>query len=226
MCGRFTLGVTTEQLVAEFGPLHDTSSHRPRYNIAPTQPVLAVVSDGEGLRLGELRWGLVPHWARDPRIGSRMINARSETADRKPAFRHAFHRRRCWVLADGFYEWRKEPDGTRRPFHIRHPDGRPFAFAGLWERWRGGDGDDLVTCTILTRDPVAPISDIHDRMPVILPRGNRERWLDPAAPAGALRDLFDWECESLEVVPVSTRVNSTANDDPGLRAPNISPPLV
>ena len=218
MCGRFSLGVTMEQLVAEFGPLRDTASPRPRFNIAPTQQVLGVVADGSGLRLGELRWGLVPHWASDPRMGSRMINARSETVDRKPAFGEAFQRRRCWILADGFYEWRKEPDGNRTPFHFRHPDGVPFAFAGLWDRWRGGGGEELVTCTILTRNAVAPVSAVHDRMPVILSRRGRHRWLDQAAPAEALRDLFQEDGDALESVPVSTRVNSPANDDPSVRA--------
>ena len=218
MCGRFSLGVTMEQLVAEFGPLRETASPRPRFNIAPTQEVLGVVADGDGLRLGELRWGLVPHWASDPRMGSRMINARSETVHRKPAFRDAFQRRRCWILADGFYEWRKEPGGKRTPFHFQHPEGLPFAFAGLWERWRGGEGEELVTCTILTRDAVSPVRAVHDRMPVILSRRGRDRWLDQAAPAAELRDLLQEDGDPLESVAVSARVNSPANDDPSVRA--------
>ena len=219
MCGRFSLGVSMEQLVTEFGPLRETAGHEPRFNIAPTQAVSAVVRDGGELRLGHLRWGLVPAWAKDPSVGARMINARSETAHRKPSFREALQRRRCWILADGFYEWRREQDGSRTPFHFRRVDGRPFAFAGLWERWRDPEGLDLVTCTILTRAPVAPVAEVHDRMPVILSRGTRDVWLDPAASPKAVAEVLSGPAPALEGLPVSTRVNSPANDPPNVRAP-------
>ncbi len=217
MCGRFSLGVDTDRLVAEFGLADVAVPWEPRYNIAPTQPVPAVVRSDDGLRLGALRWGLVPHWADDPGIGSRMINARSETVDTKPAFRDPFHRRRCWVLADGFYEWRND-DGGKTPFHFHLPDRAPFAFAGLWDRWRGDD-DEIVSCTILTTEPSDEVRPIHDRMPVILPAGVRDRWLDPDADAADLKVLLRPFPGRLEHHPVSRRVNRPANDDPSLVAP-------
>ena len=216
MCGRFSLGVDTDRLIAEFGIAAVADAHEPRYNIAPTQPVPAVVRDDHGLRLGSLRWGLVPHWADDASMGARMINARSETVDTKPAFRDPFRDRRCWVLADGFYEWREE-GGRKVPFHFHRPDGAPFAFAGLWDRWRG-DGDEVVSCTILTTEPSDMVRPIHDRMPVILPAEARDAWLDPGAEPQALKDLLQ-PYPGLERRRVSTRVNRPENDDPSLLDP-------
>lgn len=217
MCGRFSLGVDTDRLVAEFGIATVAAPHEPRYNIAPTQPVPAVVRADHGLRLGALRWGLVPYWAGDPGIGGRMINARSETVDRKPAFREPFRDRRCWVLADGFYEWHSQ-GGQKVPVHFRLPDGRPFAFAGLWDRWRGDD-DELVSCTILTTEPSDEVRRIHDRMPVILPEDARDRWLDPGADPDSLKTLLRPYAGALQGRHVSTRVNVPENDDPSLIEP-------
>ncbi|NIP82385.1 MAG: hypothetical protein GWM90_25435, partial [Gemmatimonadetes bacterium] len=151
--------------------------------------------------------------AEDPAGGARMINARSETVDRRPAFAEPFRRRRCWVLADGFYEWYTGPDGRRVPIHFRRPDGRPFAFAGLWDRWRGGD-QELASCAILTTEPNQAVRPVHDRMPVILPAASRDRWLDPDAGPAALRELLRPYPEALEGRRVSTRVNSPDHDDP------------
>lgn len=219
MCGRFSLGVDTDRLIAEFDVTVVTGQHRPRYNVAPTQPVAAIVHGAGGTRLGSLRWGLVP--AGPARPGGRpLINARAESVDRKPAFAESFRRRRCWVLADGFYEWRKEPRGSRSPFHIRLPDGRPFAFAGIWDRADGEeDGEPVVSCAILTTRPAAAIAGIHDRMPVILPPETRTTWLDPSAEHTALTALLRPYQGDLEVRRVSSRVNSTANDDPSCRHP-------
>ena len=218
MCGRFSLGVDTDRLIAEFGIAVVSEPHEPRYNIAPTQPVPAVVRGDEGLRLGALRWGLVPHWADDPGIGSRMINARSETVDRKPAFEAPFRDRRCWVLADGFYEWREE-DGRKVPIRFRLPDGRPFAFAGLWDRWRLADRE-IVSCTILTSEPNAAVRPVHDRMPVVLPADVREEWLDPDAGTDRLKSLLQPYPGPMASQRVSTRVNSPENDDPSILEPD------
>ncbi|MFO7895209.1 MAG: SOS response-associated peptidase [Longimicrobiales bacterium] len=220
MCGRFSLGVDTDRLIAEFGITTVAEPHQPRYNLAPTQPVPAVVRGDDGLRLGALRWGLVPYWADDPSIGSRMINARSETVAEKPAFREPFRHRRCWVLADGFYEWQEEA-GQKVPVHFHRPGREPFAFAGLWDRW--GDGDDrVVSCTLLTTEPNEAVRPVHDRMPVILPTEDRDRWLDPDADPAALERLLAPYPGPLGAHRVSTRVNSPANDDPSLIEP-ISP---
>ena len=215
MCGRFSLGVDTDRLVAEFGLSELAAEHRPRFNIAPTQPVAAVVAGPNGLRLGALRWGLVPARSAGP-PRTPLINARSETVDRRPSFSASFRSRRCWILADGFYEWRREPSGSRAPYHIRLPDGRPFAFAGLWDRWHGEDGP-LLTCVILTTRPARALAQIHDRMPVLLAPESRTEWLDDSADPAALRRLLEpWE-HPLVVERVSTRVNSVLNDDAACR---------
>lgn len=211
MCGRYSLGVDTDRLIAEFGVDLLTAEHEPRYNIAPTQDVPVVVSAPDGLRLGTLRWGLVPAGSAGP--GSKpLINARSETVDRRASFADSFRRRRCWVPADGFYEWRAARGGRRQPFHIRPADGRPFAFAGIWDRW-SGDGQELVSCAILTTAPNDAIRSLHDRMPVILTPENRSTWLDPHATREALQALFRPYSGDLIIRPVSTRVNRGDVDD-------------
>ena len=225
MCGRFTLTlVDPAVLAAEFtlsGPLPPLA---PRYNIAPTQPVAVVIhASGESHnRLGVMRWGLVPHWAKDRSIGPRLINARAETLHQKPSFRQALQRRRCLVVADGFYEWQKRADGARQPYFITLEERRPFGFAGLWERWRDpASGEELVTCTLITTAAGGRLAPIHERMPVILPREAYAAWLapeltDPQAARALLRPL---PAENLCAWPVSRRVNSPANDDPELIAP-------
>ena len=172
MCGRYTLTVPVEILAEEFGVTGPLPEVPPSYNIAPTQEVAAVLTDDGERRLEMLRWGLIPSWADDPGIGSRMINARSETVPEKPSFRRAFRERRCLILADGFYEWKRTNDG-KQPYYIRMEDGRPFAFAGLWESWRGGR-EEIRSCTILTTEASDRVSNIHHRMPVILAPEDRE----------------------------------------------------
>ena len=169
MCGRYTLTATPEQL-AELLDLAQVSDFPPRFNVAPTQQVAAarVLIEGGGRQLDLLRWGLVPFWAKDLKFGSRMINARAETISSKPAFRAAFKRRRCLVLADGFYEWRRTPDG-KQPYYITLEDGRPFAIAGLWERWTGGEGEPVETCTLITTTPNALVEHGYFLVPVAGP---------------------------------------------------------
>lgn len=223
MCGRFTLSTSPEELARCFA-LDVTPEHRPRYNVAPTQQVAAVrvvLSEGGARRLRQLRWGLVPSWAEDLRVGARMINARAETAAQKPAFRRAFRSRRCLVLADGFYEWRRRGN-QRQPHLIRMHDGRPFAFAGLWERWvNPEDGEVVESCTLLTTGPNELVEKIHHRMPVILEPGDYDRWLDPRVsdPEELAPLLRPFPADEMVSHAVSQRVNSPRNDDPACLAP-------
>ncbi len=216
MCGRFALFSPQEILAAMFGVEGDrfpTAS----YNIAPSRDVAAVRIAPEGRPRREialLRWGLIPSWAKDPAMGNRMINARVETAPGKPAFRSAFRRRRCLVPADGFYEWRKT-GGRKQPYYVRMADGKPFAFAGIWERWEGPDGD-VSSCTLLTTDANDLLAPIHDRMPVIVSPDDYGRWLDPEAhdPAILMPLLRPYPPGNMVTFPVRTLVNSPATDDP------------
>jgi putative SOS response-associated peptidase YedK len=214
MCGRYTLTVPVEILAEEFGVTGPLPEVPPSYNIAPTQEVAAVLTDDGERRLEMLRWGLIPSWADDPGIGSRMINARSETVPEKPSFRRAFRERRCLILADGFYEWKRTNDG-KQPYYIRMEGGRPFAFAGLWESWRGGR-EEIRSCTILTTEANDRVSNIHHRMPVILAPEDHELWLDPdVREADPLLPLLaPYPDDVMEAYPVSRFVNRPTNDDP------------
>lgn len=216
MCGRFKLSSEEDILHAEFG-IVVAQDHRPRYNIAPTQDVLAILSDGERLRPARLRWGLIPQWEEKPANGAKRINARAETLLQKPSFREAFERRRCLILADGFYEWLRDGK-TRRPMLIQRPDSRPFAFAGLWERWRRGE-ERIFSCTIITVPPAEVVRPIHDRMPLLLQRADQENWLDAAASMDTLQRMMQPYSGPLEAFPVSSLVNSPVNDSPQLVEP-------
>ncbi len=223
MCGRFTLTVALDELRAAFpwlGLPDGLNELMPRYNVAPTQPVAVVPNTGER-RLDFFTWGLIPSWADDPKIGSRMINARAETLAEKPSFRAAFRRRRCLVLADGFYEWRKEPRGPKTPMYIALKSGEPFAFAGLWETWHSPLGDEILSCTIITTRPNELVRPIHDRMPVILPESAYDVWLDPAEqPPDVLSPLLGpYPAEEMAAYEVSPAVNNPANDMPECIAP-------
>jgi putative SOS response-associated peptidase YedK len=214
VCGRYTLATPTEELVEVFDVGHVAfDGDVVRYNIAPTQRAPVIVAGGDGeRRMGLMRWGLVPFWADDLSIGNRLINARSETAASKPAFRDAWARRRCIVPADGFYEWRKPgagEEGGKTPFWIHRADGRPLAMAGLWERWRDpGSEEDVHSFTILTRAATPWMAPLHSRMPVLLDEPALGEWLSPG---GDLRDGGDI---SLSAHEVSRLVNSPANDEP------------
>jgi putative SOS response-associated peptidase YedK len=213
MCGRFTIKSPLKELVDEFDIDDLAPGLEPRWNVAPTQTAPIVRVEEGKRRLALLRWGLVPGWATDLKIGHRMINARSETAATQPAFRKAFARRRCLVLADGFYEWRKEGK-ARLPLHIRRPDGRPFAMAGLWERWRPQDGPPLETCCVLTTASNGPIASVHDRMPaLLLERDAVRRWLDADAAQDDLQALLrPAPDDALALVPVNAFVNDVRNE--------------
>jgi putative SOS response-associated peptidase YedK len=214
MCGRFTLTAPADVL-NQFFPLFDLADVPPRYNIAPTQMVIALRHLPQAARpeFVRLRWGLIPAWADDIKAGYRMINARAETAAEKPAFRFAFRERRCLILADGFYEWQKL-DGRKQPHYIRLGDGKPFAFAGLWERWHKGE-EPVESCTILTTDANELMRPLHDRMPVILHPADYACWLDPARHEGAeLQQLLrPFPSEQLTAYPVGTQVNNARFDD-------------
>ncbi|NQW24239.1 MAG: SOS response-associated peptidase [SAR202 cluster bacterium] len=214
MCGRFTLTSNLDDLQGRFGFLSEHTDHVPRYNIAPTQQVLAVTNDGQ--RRGEImRWGLVPSWANDLKIGARMINAVAETASTKPAFRNAFKKRRCLVLANGFFEWQK--DGKRKiPTYIYHRNGDPLAFAGLWETWKTPDGLVIQSCTILTTEANSFIQPVHNRMPVILSDETQALWLDPLTEDPKILEplLIPAPTELLTYHQVSSTVNSVKNQGP------------
>jgi putative SOS response-associated peptidase YedK len=214
MCGRYTLATPVERLAEEFGFDASSVDLPPNYNVAPTQGVAAVLAEGGERRLEVLRWGLIPSWADDPQIGSRMINARAETAPEKPSFRRAFRERRCLIPADGFYEW-KRTNGSKQPYYIDMKEGRPFAFAGLWESWKDDGGPEIRSCAILTTKPNALAGEIHDRMPVILPAGSYDVWLEPEADRDELYGLLaPYPEDEMEAYPVSRFVNSPSNNDP------------
>jgi putative SOS response-associated peptidase YedK len=197
-------------------------NYQPRYNIAPTQPVAVIPNDGQN-RLDFYVWGLIPFWAKDPAIGSRMINARSETLAEKPSFKSALRRRRCLIPADGFYEWQANPSGKgKTPMYIRLQDGKPFAFAGLWERWNSPDGSTILSTTIITTRPNALMEPIHNRMPVILPSSAYAAWLTPEeTDAAALLPLLEpYPAQAMAAYAVSTLVNSPAHDAPDLIQPH------
>jgi putative SOS response-associated peptidase YedK len=223
MCGRFTL-VRLSDFLDRFpwitAPQEPPSQPPALYNIAPSQPIAAVVNEPQA-KAEYVRWGLVPSWATDASIGNRMINARAETLAKKPAFARLLRRRRCLIPADGFYEWRRNAGGkTKTPMHIRMRDGRPFAFAGLWDKWRDPDGHTLRSCTIITTSPNELMRPIHDRMPVILHEADYQRWLgggedaEKKDTAELERLLAPYTAAEMEAYAVSTAVNSPINDSP------------
>lgn len=213
MCGRYTLRTRLNQLLQLYAA-QSQIEWEPRFNIAPTQQVAAVRSlpDSTSRELVLLRWGLVPAWADDPKIGNRMINARAETLAEKPSFKTALKRRRCLVLADGFYEWRKQGK-MKQPFFIRMKDSRPFAFAGLWECWKKS-APPIESCTIITTNANGLMSELHDRMPVILSPTAAEIWMDQEIdrPEPLLSLLQPYADDEMEAYPVSTLVNSPKHD--------------
>lgn len=223
MCGRYVLAAPGE-VIAEHFRLAAVPVHRPRYNIAPTQDALVIRETPAGTREAVLlRWGLIPSWAKDPAIGSRIINARAEGVVDKPAFRAAFQHRRCLVPADGFYEWQGVA-GRRQPRFVRLASGAPFAMAGLWEQWRmpavdPAGRDTIATFTIITTSANDQLHALHDRMPVLVRPADYDEWLSSPNPSAL---LGPWPGEAFAIVPVSMRVNNVRNDEPALLAPQSS----
>lgn len=214
MCGRFTLSTPLAIITGAFPWLRVPDQIPARYNIAPSQAVPGVMNDGTN-GLTYFQWGLIPSWAKDPKIGNKMINARAETLAEKPAYRKSFQWKRCLVFADGFYEWRKVDGGKKKiPYCVRLKSGEPFAFAGLWDVWRSADGSEVPTCTIITCDSSGFIRQLHDRMPVILHKEDCLRWITPGKvePTELQPLLAPYPAEELRAYPVSTVVNSPMNE--------------
>ena len=219
MCGRYTITLDLEAILAQMDLQMPDFDFSPRFNIAPTQRLPVITGDAPR-ELQLFKWGLVPFWAKDPRIGNKMINARGETVASKPAFRSAFKKRRCLAIADGFYEWKKTSTG-KVPHHIRMKTREIFTLAGLWEEWEDPEGKTLRTFTLITTTPNELMAPIHDRMPVIVPPTERDIWLAPeTAPEDLQALITPFPDGALEAVPVSTRVNSPRNDGPE----NLFPP--
>ena len=222
MCGRFTLTATPEDVAREFG-LDEAPQLSPRFNIAPSQAIATISLERESGRrvLVPRRWGLIPGWAKDAKIGQRMINARIETLAEKPAFRAAFRARRCLVPADGFYEWAVRAGGAKLPHHMALPGRGCFAIAGVWERWRDPQGAEIESCALLTTAALPKLRAVHDRMPVILDRAEHARWLAPEPPDAEtlLRIAAGAPAERLELHPVGRRVNDPRFDAPECLAP-------
>ncbi len=221
MCGRFTLTTEAKELAKRFGVEISASFYKniaPRYNIAPTQPVVVLADDGER-RVKQMRWGLIPSWAKDPSIGNRMINARAETLTVKPAFRVAIRKRRCIIPADGFYEWQQQGK-LKQPVRIVLKCGEPFGFAGLWEHWQPPEGNEILSCTIITTEANELLKAVHHRMPVVLPRDKESLWLDPDVELARVLELLrPYPSEQMEYYRVARAVNSPANDNAGCIAP-------
>lgn len=219
MCGRFTLTYDINAVAKAFNvPVPPSLQTGPRYNIAPTQNVVAILADGTP-HLDLLRWGLIPSWAKDESISSKMINARAETLAEKPSFKRLLTSKRCLVVADGFYEWKKEQSG-KTPMYITLKSKEPFAFAGLWDSWKSPDGEQIRTCTLITTGPNELVASIHNRMPVILSSEAREEWLD-----SSLHDenvllplLASYPAEEMSARPVSRLVNNAQYDNAELIA--------
>lgn len=214
MCGRYTLNHTTQQITTRFQVTEPLADAQPRYNIAPSQPVL-VVTENSPRALRAMQWGLIPSWAKDPAIGNKMINARAETLAEKPSFKTALVRRRCLIPADGFYEWQKM-GAAKQPMRIHRKDDALFGFAGLWDVWRSPEGAQIQTCTIITVGPNELMAPIHNRMPAILRAEEEAIWLSPSTQnvPELLAMLKPYPEEELEAYAVSRAVNAPTVDDP------------
>lgn len=221
MCGRYSLSQSAEVIASAF-ELEAVPDWTPRYNIAPTQSVATIVSSPHR-EFRRLRWGLIPSWAKDIEIGSKLINARAETIAEKPSFRSAFKQRRCLVLADGFYEWLRQ-HGKKQPFYFQQLHAEPFAFAGLWEHWQR-DGQTIDSCTIITTQANELLEPVHNRMPVMLDPADYDRWLDPTTTADSLQSLLrPYTAEAMSGYPVSSLVNRATNDHPDCIKPLVDAP--
>jgi putative SOS response-associated peptidase YedK len=221
MCGRFSLTVDPADLQQAFPEFTFPTKAAPRYNIAPSQPILVLPNDGSNTADYYL-WGLIPSWAKDPKIGNNLINARADTLAAKPSFRSAYKYHRCLIFADGFFEWQPQPGSkSKLPYYIRLKSEKPFAFAGLWEHWQSPDGSEVKSATIITTEPNELTGKIHNRMPVILQKEDFARWLDPApANAADLQNLLvPYPSNEMIAYPISMAVNAPANDSPEIIQP-------
>lgn len=216
MCGRFTLTATFTEIIQRFeiASAIEEELYNPNYNVAPSQSVLSVINDGSKNRLGFLRWGLIPPWANDMKIGNKMINARAETIAEKPSFRSAFKKKRCLIIADSFYEWKRHDDLTKTPMRIKLRSGDLFAMAGLWDRWISPHGESIYSCSVITTTPNDLVKGIHDRMPAILKPNDEKIWLDPAiSDIKQLNSLLNpFNQDLMETYEVSSLVNSPKNN--------------
>ena len=214
MCGRFTLSQPINAIASAFN-IAQIPPLEPRYNIAPTQLIPSILSaPGGEKQLQMLRWGLIPSWAKDAKISAKLINARAETVSEKPSFKAAFKRRRCLIIADGFYEWQRQ-EKKKQPYYFRLQNAQLFAFAGLWEQWKSPDEDIINSCTILTTEANDLLRPIHDRMPVILESKNYELWLDSEAQQTQLQQLLrPYQADLMTSCTVSTKVNNPKNNTP------------
>lgn len=222
MCGRYTLTLNMDTVAKAFHVAPAPSLQaQPRYNIAPTQDVVTIMRDkeDEAPHLTLLRWGLIPSWSKDESVGSRMINARAETLAEKPSFKRLLQGKRCLIVADGFYEWKKEAGG-KTPMYFTLPDHEPFAFAGLWDAWKSPDGRQLRTCTIITTQPNDVVAPVHNRMPAILAANARNEWLDPELHDTSVLEhlLRPYTATEMFARPVSRKINSPQYDSADLIA--------
>lgn len=219
MCGRFTLFTSYQNLISEFHvqQMFDEAYYEESYNIAPTHSIVSVINDGEKNRMGHLKWGLIPSWAKDEKMASKMINARSETVDEKPSFKKSFYQRRCIIPMDSFYEWKRNGK-TKTPMRIKMKDDSLFGVAGLWDSWKSPFGEIIHTCTILTTEPNELMAEIHNRMPVILPKEHLSEWLNPSnQDKEQLKSLLvPFSAAKMVAFEVSNQVNSPKNNSPEL----------
>ncbi|SIR99740.1 Putative SOS response-associated peptidase YedK [Peribacillus simplex] len=218
MCGRFTLFTDIEDIKDRFGIQGSfDEEYQFSYNIAPSHSVLSVINDGTRNRLGYLRWGLIPFWAKDEKVGYKMINARAETIAEKTSFKNAYKKKRCLIIADSFYEWKKTPE-RKIPMRIKLKNHAPFGMAGIWESWKSPEGLSIYSCSVITTVPNELMKSIHDRMPVILKPEDEKDWLNPSIndPAYLQQYLKSFDSEQMEAFEVSTDVNSTKKNSPNL----------
>jgi putative SOS response-associated peptidase YedK len=216
MCGRFTLTATFEQLIERFDieSFQLNEEYAPSYNIAPSQSVLAVINNGRINKMGYLKWGLIPSWAKEPSIGFKMINARGESLMEKPSFKNAYQKKRCLVIADSFYEWSRVGGKKKVPMRIKLKSDELFAMAGLWEQWKSPKGESIFSCTVITTAPNQLVKNIHDRMPAILKPEDEKKWLDPSIRDPLFLDplLKPLNPELMEAYEVGSAVNSPKNN--------------